>query len=97
MTSHLRGIVHLLRTIDLFNRKFKRDPYTRELLTFFKSWTYGHLLLKLAHSLGLVKRYVAICYPGSNRKCIFNTLTKLGRKLLKIIDELTTSESDDDT
>ncbi len=75
-------ILRVLKTIRDFISKFRRDPYTRELLSELRTWGYGHEILKLCEKLGLVQRYEAPHPHNDKIKCVYNTLTDLGWEIL---------------
>ena len=96
--AHLRGVVHVLLAIRDFQETYKRDPYTRELLAKLKSWGHGHKMLKLAEKLGLVRRYEGYV-PWSLKakiRCVYNTLTELGKLLVDLILQMCARASSDD-
>ncbi len=99
---HSCSLARLLNIIDKISRNLGRDPYTREVLTKVKTWGYGHKMLKLAHTLGLIERYEDILIRGKSKiRVVFNKITKLGYMLLEIYkllnkDDNETEESDDD-
>ena len=78
-------LLRLLKTIAEFTTKTGRDPYTREVLRWLRSWGYGHQTLKLAEKLGLINRYEAPHPIYENIICIYNTITRLGQKILQIL------------
>ncbi len=89
-------ILRLLKTIADFTSKTGRDPYTREVLTWLKTWGYGHKILKLAESLGLVYRYESPHPVHEHIICIYNALTQLGEKILKILNQEDETEDEEE-
>ncbi|WP_054848932.1 hypothetical protein [Vulcanisaeta sp. JCM 14467] len=84
----LFGLARLLETIEEFSFRKGRDPYTRELLGYLRTWGYGEDLLLLALRLGLVERYDDYCDPRSMRVCRFNRVSGRGREFLRHYREL---------
>ena len=78
-------ILRVLKTIRDFISKFRRDPYTRELLHILRTWGYGHETLKLCEKLGLVQRYEAPHPHNDKIMCKYNTLTDLGWEILTAV------------
>ncbi len=95
-------LARLLKTIADFTSKTGRDPYTREVLTWLKTWGYGHKILKLAEYLGIVERYEGYLIRGKAKiKVVFNRITEFGYRILDIFRELNKNddieeESEDD-
>ncbi len=75
-------ILRVLKTIRDFISKYRRAPYTRELLNLLRTWGYGHETLKLCEKLGLVYRYEAPHPHNEKIMCKYNTLTDLGWEIL---------------
>ena len=76
-------MARLIETIEEFSSRRGRDPYTRELLGYLRTWGYGEDLLMLAWRLGLVERYDDYCDPRSMRVCRFNRVSRKGREFLR--------------
>ena len=91
-------LLRLLKTIAEFTTKTGRDPYTREVLRWLRSWGYGHQTLKLAEKLGLINRYEGYLIRGKAKiKVVFNTITELGYAILDIFRKMNKYEDDEDS
>ncbi len=100
LISHVRALTRLVNTIITLTQKLGRDPYTREVLRAYKSWGYGHKMLKLAEKLGLITRYDGtVRINGRRYRCVFNKKNSTANILLSILgltEEEETTEDEDD-
>jgi len=101
LIRHVRALTRLIDTIVSLTQKLGRDPYTREVLRAYKSWGYGHKMLKLAEGLGLITRYDGVIkINGKKYRCVFNKKASLANILLSLLgltqDETDLGEDEDD-
>ncbi len=100
LINHVRALTRLIDTIKTLTQKLGRDPYTREVLRAYKSWGYGHKMLKLAEKLGLITRYDGIVkINGRKYRCVFNQKSSAANILLSLLglteDEEPAEDEDD--
>lgn len=61
--------------------------YTRKLLGIMKGWGYGHKLMLKAHRMGLIERE-KVKPEGKGNWRIYNRVTPLGKKVIKLAEEI---------
>jgi len=96
---HARALLRVVYTVHKLCVELGREPYTREVLRALRMWGYGHKMLKLAESLGLIRRVEGrIELNGGTYRCVFNFVVGNGYMFLRVVDlgEETGGEDEDD-